>query len=216
MEYLENVMTARSWVLSPPKRNPDDLSFDELVDDDDLDEDDLDDEDDEDEEETDLLDEDELDDEEDDLEDDEDLDDEDLDEEEEDEEDEDEEDEEDEKAKKAVRVRNALRAAGHRRGIAAERSRLATIFNGLDPDKAAMAVTLALEPKTADVPADQIRALVDAAPAPQAAAGDRSAFGKVMDRISAVVPGPGFGGGDTQGKGPSLSGQMAKMLKLPK
>jgi hypothetical protein len=134
--------------------------------------------------------------------------------EEEDEEDEDEEAEEDKEAKKAVRVRNALRAAGHRRGIAAERGRLATIFNGLDPDKAAMAVTLALDPKTADVPADQIRALVDAAPAPQAA-GDRSAFGKVMDRISAVVPGPSFGGGDTQGKGPSLSGQMAKMLKLP-
>src|SRR6266851_3531252 len=134
--------------------------------------------------------------------------------EDEDEEDEDEEDEEDEKAKKAVRVRNALRAAGHRRGIAAERGRLATIMNGLDPDKAEMAVTLALDPKTADVPADQIRALVDAAPAPKASS-DRSAFGKVMDRISAVVPGPSFGGGDTQGKGPSLSGQMAKMLKLP-
>jgi hypothetical protein len=134
----------------------------------------------------------------------------------EDEEDEDEEDEEDEKAKKAVRVRNALRAAGHRRGIAAERGRLATIMNGLDPDKAEMAVTLALDPKTADVPADQIRALVDAAPAPQASSGDRSAFGKVMDRIAAIAPGPSFGGGDTQGKGPSLSGQMAKMLKLPK
>ena len=39
MALMENFTTARDWVLSPPKRNPDDLSFDELVDDDEIDED---------------------------------------------------------------------------------------------------------------------------------------------------------------------------------
>jgi len=59
MEYLDNFTTARDWALSPPKRNPDDLSFDELVEDDDLDEDeDEDDDEDEDEEESDVLDDD--------------------------------------------------------------------------------------------------------------------------------------------------------------
>ena len=38
MAYLEN--SAREWQLSPPKRNPDDMSFDDL--DEDVEEDDLD------------------------------------------------------------------------------------------------------------------------------------------------------------------------------
>ena len=102
MAYLENFTTARDWALSPPKRNPDDLSFDELVDDDELDED----EDDEDEDDrrltkkTDLDEEDEDEDEDEDLddEDDEDLDDEDLDEEDLDED----EDEDEEKSKASL------------------------------------------------------------------------------------------------------------------
>ena len=56
MAHLEHFTTARDWALSPPKRNPDDTSFDELVDDDDVDEDEDEDEDDEEEEEADLLD----------------------------------------------------------------------------------------------------------------------------------------------------------------
>ncbi len=96
MAYLENFTTARDWALSPPKRNPDDLSFDELVDDDEIDEDEDEDEEDEEEDEADLLDDDEEDD----------LDEEDLDEEDEDdlddEEDLDEEDEERRRRRRGV------------------------------------------------------------------------------------------------------------------
>jgi hypothetical protein len=137
------------------------------------------------------------------------------DDEEEDEDDEDEEDGKEEDGRKAVRVRNALRAAGHRRGVAAERGRLATIFNGLDPEKAAMGVQLALDDRTAALPGDQVRAMLDATAAPAPA--DRTAFGQVMDRVAAILPGPTFAAGENGGGGkqPTLASQMAKMLKLP-
>ena len=65
MAYLEHFNTSPTWVMRPPKRNPDDLGFDEMEDADDIDEEDID---------------------EDDLDEDEDLDDEDLDDEDDDDE----------------------------------------------------------------------------------------------------------------------------------
>ena len=94
MAYLDTFATSREWQMSPPRRNPDDVSFDDL-DNEPEDDDDLDDEEDEeeleDEDEEDLDDEDfDEDDEEDDL-DDEDEDFDDLDDEDEDEEEDDDE-----------------------------------------------------------------------------------------------------------------------------
>jgi hypothetical protein len=124
-------------------------------------------------------------------------------------EDEEDDDEDSEDEREAKRRRNALRAAGHRRGVAAEQSRMATIFNGLDPDRCAVAVQLALDARTAGLPGEQIRALAEAAPLQPT---ERTAFGKIMDRVAAAVPGPGFSGSDDK-KPPSLSGQMAEMVK---
>lgn len=119
-----------------------------------------------------------------------------------------------EDAKAAVRLRNALRAAGHRRGVAATLERFAVIFTDLDPDKAAMGVSLALGEKTMALPGDQVRALLDAAPAPSAEG--VTPFEKVMGRISETLPGPSFSDGpDATKKGPTLAGQMAKTLGLP-
>ncbi len=137
-----------------------------------------------------------------------------------DDEDEDEDDDEDDEdetkaegddAKKAVRQRNALRAAGHRRGYAAANTRFAAIFNGLEPGKVEMALHMALSPATGKAPAEQIRALVDKSPS---ASTSNQPFMATMDKINDLVPQPGPDGG-REAQGPTLSGSMAKLLKLP-
>jgi ABC-type Zn2+ transport system substrate-binding protein/surface adhesin len=130
--------------------------------------------------------------------------------EDEDDEDEDEDEGDDEDGRKAIRQRNALRAAGHRRGVAAEQSRLATIFNDLDPGKVEMALHLALGPATAAAPAELIRAQLDKMPA---AAGARTPFAGAMDQIARSLEQPGFGADRSAGGKPSLSGRMAETLK---
>jgi hypothetical protein len=136
--------------------------------------------------------------------------------EDEDEDDEDEDDDEDDEdetkaesddARKAVRQRNALRAAGHRRGVAAERARLAAITNDLAPGKVEMALHLAINTSQS---AAEARATLDKMPAAAAAA---TPFMATMDRINDLVPQPGPGG-SADAKGPSLSANMAKLLKL--
>lgn len=124
--------------------------------------------------------------------------------------DDDEEDEDDEEEtgseeeRQAIRRRNALRAAGHRRGQAAERARLAATFNDLDPGRVELALHLALN---TDLPAEQLRGAVDKAPAPAA----RTAFAAAMDQVSRRDQ-PGFG---AAGGAPklTLSGRMAELLK---
>jgi len=122
-----------------------------------------------------------------------------------DEQDEDEARAEGDDARKAVRQRNALRGAGHRRGAAAERERIAGIMSGLDPARAEMALHLALNSEMA---ADKIKAFLDKAPAGSPAA---SAFERMMTRFHTEQPLPGAGGGDTA-RGPSLAGRMAELI----
>lgn len=134
---------------------------------------------------------------------------------EEDEEDEDEDDAENDDDRKAVHRRNALRAAGHRRGVAAEQSRLAVIFNGLDPDRAASAVTVALDPNMAHLSGAQARAFVENLPvtASAPAGGPRAPFAQVMDRIaerSVSVPSAPSNGDRGGHAGPTLSQRMAE------
>lgn len=128
------------------------------------------------------------------------------DEEDEDEEDDEEDDEGSEDDRKAVRTRNALRAAGHRRGIAAERGRIAAAFNALDPGKVEMALHLALN---TDLSADQLRAAIDKSPS--AAAGKRTPFAAAMAAATPAAQ-PAFGA-DGRGAKPTLTGNMAALLK---
>ncbi len=127
-----------------------------------------------------------------------------------DDEDADEDDEDEDKVeaaddKKAVRKRNGLRAAGHRRGVSAERARLATIMNGVTPAQAEMALHLALN---TDLPADQARAAVDKSP--QATGG--SSFTRAMEQHRPPV---GAGGGGGPPAKTSLADRMRTALKLP-
>ena len=127
----------------------------------------------------------------------------------EDEEEEDEEEEGDEDNRKAVRQRNALRAAGHRRGAAAERARVASIMNGVDPAQAELALSLALN---SDMSAEQVSKTLKAAPA---AAAGRTPFAATMDRITAALPAPGFGAGASSAKPPRMAEVIAARFKLP-
>jgi hypothetical protein len=119
-----------------------------------------------------------------------------------DEEDEDEAKAESDEEKKAVRQRNALRAAGHRRGVSAAHVRVAAIVNGVAPAQAEMAMHLALN---TDLTADQARATIAKAPK----AGGGSSFARAMEHYKPAV---GAGGG-RDGKSPSLASRMAESLK---
>lgn len=125
-----------------------------------------------------------------------------------DEEDEDEEDEDEDGAegddRKAIRTRNALRGAGHRRGVTAERVRIGAIMNGVEPARADMALHLALN---TDLPAAQARAAVDKAPK---GGGSRTPFATAMEHFKPPV---GAGGGERQGAPPTLASRMAETLK---
>ncbi len=121
---------------------------------------------------------------------------------EDDEEDDDEKDDADAKAAKASR--NALRAAGHRRGAAAERLRIGAILNGVDPAKAELALHFALN---TDMSPDAAKASLAKAPA----GASRTPFADAMAR----QPGADVPAGAERapaGKGVSLSGRMAADL----
>lgn len=102
--------------------------------------------------------------------------------------------------KQAVRGRNALRAAGHRRGASAERGRIASALNGVDPAKAELALHLSLN---SDMTPEQIKATVAKAPAGQKA----SAFSRAMEHHR-----PSVGAGPSGGKAPTLAERMKAAL----
>lgn len=118
------------------------------------------------------------------------------------EEEDDEEEEGSEEERREARTRNALRAAGHRRGVAAERDRIASAMNGIPPEKAELALHLALN---SDMSADQIRA----ATAKGASASRASAFAAAMTQHRPPI---GAGGESTPQKETAAS-RMQGMLR---
>jgi hypothetical protein len=123
-------------------------------------------------------------------------------------EDEDDDDDETDETKRkskaaAARARNALRRAGHRRGVKAERARLAAVMNGLEPGKVELALHLALN---TNLPVDQIAATLKAAPA-----GKSGGLAAAMARVEGSTK-PGFAGAGGS-KGPTLSSLMAATVE---
>jgi hypothetical protein len=120
-------------------------------------------------------------------------------------EDDDDEDEGDDDAKATARSNNRLRAAGERRGIAAERVRIGAILNGTDPAKAELALHFALN---TDMTPAEAKASLDKAPA----GASRTPFADAMARQPGRDLPPG-GDRAPGAKGPTLADRMSADLK---
>lgn len=117
-------------------------------------------------------------------------------EDEDDEEDEDEEDGDTDEERRAKRARNALRGAGHRRGVHAERERIFAIVNGVGAERVTSALQVAFNTNMAAAAAI---AMVKTLPPDAGAQGGKIGLAGAMSTRRQSVLGPAGGGDGIKG-----------------